>query len=134
MIDNIIIIEDYQIISLTGPPSKPSLNVSSMPGSQFSICFSSYSYYQIKQYSINITDFTGDLLFTSDIQEPSTELCFNNSKRDYPVECTPFNITVKAYNDVGASNISNKELILGNNAKQFFESVYTFNLHSGRYS
>lgn len=76
-----------------------------MPG-DFTICFSTYSYYRIKQYSINITDFTGDLLFTKDLLEPPTESCVNRDMRDYPIECTPFNITVKAYNDVGASNVS----------------------------
>ena len=40
-------------------------------------------------------------------------------------ECSPFNITVKAYNDVGGSNISNKELILGNNYFESILSIYT---------
>ena len=101
------------VISLTGPPSPPNLTVSIMPG-DFTICFSAYSYYQIKQYSINITDFTGDLLFTRDLLEPTIESCINCDMRDYPVECTPFNITIMAFNDVGASNTTNKELVLGN--------------------
>ena len=94
-----------------------------MPGF-FSICFSSYSYDQIKQYSINITDFTGDLLFTRDFLEPSTKLCSTDHDiRNYPVECTPFNITVKAYNDVGASNISSKQLVLGNRLRELVQSL-----------
>ena len=67
------------------------------------LCFSAYSYYPIRYYDINITDFVG-----AKVSRRILGNCENVTQDNLPRECSPFNITVKAYSEVGGSNISSR--------------------------
>lgn len=87
-----------------GPPLKPTLSFNQTT-SPPTICFDTYSFYVITSYEINITDVTNDTLVNRMTVNVSRG-CIPLTPVLYPPQCSPYQVSVKAFNRVGASPVN----------------------------
>ena len=87
---------------LTGTPLPPSIKISFTATETVKVCFSTYSYYPIRYFEFNVTDGMRDEL----VKLSKADECAELSDSLLPQVCSPYNVSVKAYNKVGESNTS----------------------------
>ena len=78
------------------------------------VCYNTYSFYNIISYEINITDFVNDQLVNRKTENISKG-CISLTEALYPPQCSPYHISVKAFNRVGASPAQVINASAGNN-------------------
>lgn len=87
-----------------GPPLKPTL-IFNQSASPPTVCYDAYSYYDISSYEINITDFVNDHLVNRKTVNVSKG-CIALPEVQYPPQCSPYQISIKAFNRIGASPVA----------------------------
>ena len=100
-----------------GPPLKPTLTFNQSTDPPM-VCYNTYSFYDIISYEINITDFVNDQLVNRETENVSKG-CISLTEALYPPQCSPYHISVKAFNRVGAS----PEQIINAGNNYFFTHV-----------
>ena len=96
-----------RIIINAGPPPSPTIQYLRCPPQ---VCFNACCNYDIAYYGYTINDITNDVLAQS--QTP-TKTCVPMPSDSFPSKCSPFDVSVEAYNRVGVSDPASMNVSTG---------------------
>ena len=87
-----------------GSPHSPTLSIT---GNEICFISDTHSTFPVEYYTIEIVDLPGDVqTFNDSVSAQNQKSCVRLSKDRYPAECSPYNISVHAYNFNGYSPAS----------------------------